>query len=294
MAVAVMIIALWWLVAHNAGAGWVQLLGDLVFGTLCIGIVGPWVVVTRARVEVRAAPADAIAGLPVDILVESGTRVRVRAIEPPGPEIFVGPVGRKRSVGDRITLIPVRRGVYDRVTVDIASAAPFALQWWTRRVQLPLPAELHVSPRCGRPDRPRASPREEVGEVADRPRTDAGFPRGARPYAPGDGRRLMHWRATAHAGKLMVRELERPSADAVTVTVELPDDPEEAERVAERALGTVVHLLDAGTPVLIGTVEPAGPVVAPVADRRSAGRRLARAVARGEGSTSTGGGPGAT
>jgi uncharacterized protein (DUF58 family) len=288
MAVAVLIIALWWLVAHNAGAGWVQLLGDLVFGALLIGIVGPWFVVTRARVVVRSAPADAIAGIPSDVFVEANTRLRVRAVEPPGPEVFVGPVGRKGSAGDRITLLPVRRGVHHTVAVDIASAAPFALQWWSRRVQLPLPSELHVSPRCGRPDRPRTSPREETGVVADRPRTDAGSPRGARPYVPGDNRRLVHWRATAHTGRLMVRELERPSAEAVTVTVELPEDPEVAERIAERALGTVVHLLHAGTPVIIGTVEPAGPVVAPVADRRSAGRRLARAVARGGGSTAAG------
>jgi len=289
MAVAVMIIALWWLVAHNAGAGWVQLLGDLVFGALLIGTVGPWYVVTRARVVVRSAPADARAGLPVDVHVEATTRVRVRAVEPPGPEVFVGPVGRTDAVGDRITLLPLRRGVHDAVTVDIASAAPFALQWWSRRVQLPLPSALHVSPRCGEPDRPRTSPREETGEVADRPRTHEGFPRGARPYAAGDNRRLVHWRATAHTGTLMVRELERPSAAAVTVTVELPEDPEVAERVAERALGTVVRLLDEGTPVLVGTVEPGGPVVAPVVDRRSAGRRLARAVARGERSAAAGG-----
>ena len=77
----------------------------------------------------------------------------------------------------------------------------------------------------------------------------------------------------------MVRELERPSAAPVTVTVTLPADPEEAERVAERALGTVVLLLGQGVPVLMATVETAGPVLAPVPDRRAAGRRLARAQA---------------
>ena len=78
----------------------------------------------------------------------------------------------------------------------------------------------------------------------------------------------------------MVKELERPSAGPVTVTVDLPVDPEEAERVAERALGTVVNLLDKGAPVVLGTVEASGPVLEAVADRRAAGRRLARAVPR--------------
>ena len=180
MAAAVFIIGLWWLVAHNAGSGWVQVLGELVFGALLIGIGGPLVVVARAEVRVRSAPADAIAGLPVEIHVVCRTRVRVRPVEPPGPEVFVGPVGRGGAVDGVLALVPVRRGVHDSVTLDIASAAPFALQWWTRRVQL---------------------------------------------------------------------------------------------------AGSIVGLLEAGTPVLLGTREATGPVLGPVADRRGAGRRLARAVA---------------
>jgi UDP:flavonoid glycosyltransferase YjiC (YdhE family) len=80
----------------------------------------------------------------------------------------------------------------------------------------------------------------------------------------------------------MVRELERPSAAPVTITVELPRDPDAAEHVAEGALGSVVGLLTDGVPVLLGTTEPDGPVLAAVTDRRGAGRRLARAVARPE------------
>jgi uncharacterized protein (DUF58 family) len=289
IAVAVLIVGLWWLVAHNGGAGWVQFLGDLVFGTLAIGIVGPSVVVARARVSIRSAPADGIASMPVEVYVESRTRLRVRPAAPPGPEVFVGPVRRKGDVDDRVTLVPVRRGVHDRLTLDIASAWPFALQWWTRRVQLPLPCVLHVSPRCGAPAPPRLSPHEGAGEVTDRPLSDAGLPRGARPYVPGDSRRLVHWRATAHAGRLMVRELERPAAEPITVTVDLPADPDEAERVAERALGTVVDLLERGVPVLLATLEPAGPVRGPVENRRGAGRRLARAVERSDRSAAAGG-----
>ena len=44
MVVAVAVIGTWWLVAHNSGAGWVQAIGDAVFGTLLVGIVGPSVV----------------------------------------------------------------------------------------------------------------------------------------------------------------------------------------------------------------------------------------------------------
>jgi hypothetical protein len=84
IATAVVIVGVWWLVAHNGGAGWVQLLGDLVFATLLIGIVGPWVVVSRARVVVTSASADGIAGRALEVAVAASTRLRVRAVDPPG------------------------------------------------------------------------------------------------------------------------------------------------------------------------------------------------------------------
>jgi len=279
--VAILIVVLWWLVAHNGGSGWVQVLGDLVFGVLVVGILGPALPVQRAKIEVRDAPPDAVAGMPVVVHLRAGTRLRVRPVLPPGDEGFVGPSGRRPAADEDVTLRPDRHGVHPFLVLDVASAAPFGLQWWTRRVQVDLPAALHVSPRRGHPAPPEHAPDEEAGETRDRPRIDAGFPRGARPYGPGDSRRLVHWRATAHTGTVMVRQLEQPVAGPTSVTVELPHDPDEAERVAERALGTVVDLLDAGVPVLLGTREVSGPVVAVVTDRRGAGRRLARAVAPG-------------
>ena len=165
------------------------------------------------------------------------------------------------------------------MTLDMATAAPFCLQWWTRRVVIPLPTVLHVAPRCGAPIALPAPPNEHTGDSTRQAIAQGGEPRGARPYRAGDNPRHVHWQASAHTGELMVRELERPSAEPVTVIVELPTDPEEAEHVAERALGTAVRLLDRGAPVLLRTTELSGPVVALVGDRRGAGRRLGRAVA---------------
>jgi uncharacterized protein (DUF58 family) len=292
MVAALVVVGLWWLVAHNAGSGWVQVLGDLVFGTLLVGIVGPFVVVTRARISIRSAPADGGAGRPVELRVEARPRLRVRPVDPPGPDAFVGSGGRRGAPDDVVELVPVRRGVHPTVTVDVASAAPFALQWWTRRVRLPLPSPLYVAPRCGRAVTPPPHPDDAAGDAQARPRRDGGLPRGARPYQPGDSRRLVHWRSTAHAGVLMVRDLEQPGGEAVTITVDLPAEPDAAERVAEGAFGTVAGMLQSGTPVVLGTREPSGPVLAAVADRRSAGRRLARAVAGPSGAPSTEG-PGA-
>jgi uncharacterized protein (DUF58 family) len=279
VAVATGILGVWWLVAHNGGSGWVQALGDLVFGTLFIGIFGPSVVLTFAKVRIASAPVDGVAGTPVDMRIEASTRLRICARSPFEGEAFVGPVGRRHAPESGVPLLPLRRGVYDSVMLDIATAAPFALQWWTRRAELRLPSTLYVAPRQGRPESFPLRDDEDTGLTVNWVQTDVGQPRGARPYQPGDSRRRVHWGATAHAGELMVRELERPSSEPITLTVTLPPDPEEAERVAERALGTIGRFLEQGTTVLLATVETSGPVLATVTDRRGAGRRLARAVA---------------
>jgi uncharacterized protein (DUF58 family) len=93
---------------------------------------------------------------------------------------------------------------------------------------------------------------------------------------------MVHWKATAHSGELMVREQEEQSAEPVQVDVVLPQGPEEAERMAERALGTVVALVSQGRPVLLCTDEAGGPRRGVVASRLAAGRRLASAVPRAE------------
>jgi uncharacterized protein (DUF58 family) len=280
VAVAAGVLALWWLVAHNGGSGWVQALGDIVFGTLVIGILGPGVIVLCAKVTVSQAPTDGVVGTPMEVHLAASTRLRVCARTPFEGEAFVGPIGHGRRPEDTVALRPQRRGVYRALSVDIVTAAPFAMQWWTRRVVLFLPAPLHIAPRPGRPESFPLRSDEDAGATIDWIQTDVGDPRGARPYRPGDSRRRLNSGATAHAGELMVRELERPSAEPVTVTVVLPPDPEEAERVAERALGTIMRLLAQGAAIVLSTVEAEGPVTAPVADRRAAGRRLARAVAQ--------------
>lgn len=282
---AVGVVGIWWLVAHNGGAGWVQFVGDLVFGALLVGVAGPAFAVARVRLEVRAAPADGVTGLPVDIQVVASGRVRVRPVDPPGAETLVGPGRSTRSTRsadrhDAFTIVPPRRGVYRTLVLDVASAAPFALQWWHRRVTVTLPHELLVAPRRGRPDPPGRQPLEQAGAIVLRARGDTGFPRGARPYVPGDPQHRVHWRATAHTGTLMVKELERPTGRQVTMVVDLPADPDEAERVAGSALGTLIELLDEGETVVLQTWESTGPVTRPVADRRQSGRRLARAVPR--------------
>ena len=278
LAITPAILLAWWLVAHNSGSGWVQALGDVVFGTLVIGLFGPALALRRTKLNVASAPIDAVAGEPIEISIDAASRVRLRSIEPPSAVTFLGPIGRRGRVEDRLYITPEHRGEYEHLIFDIATAAPFGLQWWTRRVEVPLASALLVAPRKGEPDFWALATHNDEGQGAARARADVGQPRGARPFQVGDSRRLVHWQATAHSGELMSRELEGPASTPVTVEVSLPADPQAAERVAEDAFATVARLMEQGVPVRLGTLERAGAVLSTVTDRRGLGRRLARAV----------------
>jgi uncharacterized protein (DUF58 family) len=274
----------WGLVAHNSGSGWVQAVGTLLAGVLVTGLLAPAVVVSRVRLRCEASPPDATVGVPAELTLRASHRVRVRPLAPPGPEVAIGPRsahGGAADPGDPVNLIPARRGVTDRMVVEVATAAPFALVWWTRRVVVRLPTELHVGPRLGAPLPLPRRPDDRLGEES-RPAPDlTGEPRGVRAYRPGDSRRRVHWPATAHHATLMVRETERPATAGVVIRVSLPADPEAADRTAERAYGTVTAALDRSVPVILTTLEVDGPRTKAVGDRRSAARRLARAVSTG-------------
>lgn len=288
---AVAVVVAWELVAHNSGAGWVQVLGDVLCGTLALGLIAPAVSCARARLRVTAAARDGTAGLPLDLAVVASTRLRVEPLDPPGPQQLVGPATTSSASAsanagdfDPLTLIPVRRGVYRTVTLSVSTASPFGFLWWRRRVVVTIPADLHVGPRLGTPVAIPGRAEDTEGDSRQRAPAHVGESRGVRPYRPGDNRRAVHWPATAHSGELMVREMEGPTAEPVTVMVRLPADADAAEAVAERAMGTVVALLDSGQAVVLVTDEETGPRTGSVEDRLAGARRLARAT----------GGPGAT
>lgn len=264
------IVLAWWLVAHSSGQGWVQDLGDVVAAAVLVGLVGPWPALRRVRLEIVEAPADGHAGHPCELVVRTTRPARLTPVQPPGPA---------RTEG-ALVLLPTGRGVLTSVTLDVATAAPFGLQWWTRRVELPLPAQLHVAPRRGAAaELEPFLPAEGGGaEGSGRRSGPDGDLHASRPYLPGDARRLVHWPASAHTAELMVRELERPLGQPAEMVVSLPADPARAEAEAERALGTVLALLDRDVAVLLTTQERGGARTALVRDRREAARRMAAAV----------------
>jgi uncharacterized protein (DUF58 family) len=162
--------------------------------------------------------------------------------------------------------------------VRVASATPFGLVWWSKDVELALPTPVYVAPRLGAPLAGVEVPDQQRSGGLARERSVGGELRAVREYRHGDSPRRVHWPATAHGTTLMVRENEEALGSSVLVRADLPEEPAAAEARAERVLGTLAALLDAGVTVRLESTEAGGRrVEAVVPDRRHAGRRLAAA-----------------
>jgi uncharacterized protein (DUF58 family) len=244
---------------------------------LLTGMVAPAVPARRAVVACTECPSDGQAGRPLAITLVADAPVRLRPRYPVGPpSLAEGTVRGRRPV--EVTVTPDRRGVLERLVVEVATSAPFGILWWAKDVTVELPRPLHIAPRTGEPGALSTVTDDALGEAPLRTPAGMGEPRGVRPYRSGDTRRSVHWPATAHVGGLMVRETERQRDDPIVIDVVLPDDPTLAEAETERVMGAVTDFLARGRPVVLGTDEPDGRALRPVRDRIDVGRRLARAV----------------
>lgn len=265
------LLLVWGAVAHASGSGWVQALAALAAGVAAVGLLGPFFALRRLEVEVEAVPEQASRGESCQVRLRASSSCRLTPLRPLGK-----PVDLPGGAPVELELLPEHRGVLRAIDVEVSSAAPFGLLWWSSRRRLDLGRLLVVMPARA-PSGRRPDEGEHPGESAQVSRlAESGERRGSRPYRVGDSPRKVDWRATGHTGTLMVREtdvsLERPAV----VRVELPAELEAAEEEASRLLATVGGLLDEGRPVLLETTGRRQLDRLPVTSLRQAGRLLAR------------------
>jgi uncharacterized protein (DUF58 family) len=264
-------------VSRTTGAGWLVVLLAGLGATLVVGVVLPLVALRGVGVALRP-PTDATAGQPVRVeLTVSG---RSRDVRVGIPNVAAEVVTDAPAAGVVEAVMP-RRGVWRQLVVELAATGPLGLFESRHRLVVPFDRPIEVGPRPVTVDLSLPSVAGDADEVDDGCRGEGNAPelvRGARPYVVGDPLRLVHWPATARAGSLMVRELEAPGRAPLTIAVDLRGDDDEGEHAAGRAAGLALAALRAGVPVTLATAEAEGPVLAPVADAVSVGRRLARAV----------------
>lgn len=222
-------------VAHEAGI--VEL---VYFGVLLLAIVGVSVASLYVARHTEAVARTLVPDV-VSVGRESTVRVRVgmRSALPTAPgrwddTLSVGLTGRAGGVFPAIgsglrsestvelTYIVTgrRRGIHSLGPLTVTATDPFGiarrrfrLGGRTRVTVAPAIAEFETLPRAaGEAGGMLQTATAQLGEGADN--------LVARPYAPGDSMRRIHWRATAHRDTLMVRQEEQEASPRATVVLD--------------------------------------------------------------------------
>ncbi len=272
MAGAVVLLLSWAGVAHASGSGWVQAIGGLAAGIVFVGMVGPAVAAVRLEAKCVECPRDATAGETLLLKITTNQPLRLTPRRPKSKATIVS-----FGNGTPVEIALPTRGVLTAVTVRLGTATPLGLLWWSVERTIRLPVSVDVAPRISTSDALAARGTSTEEGEGDAESAVTGEIRAVRGYVHGDSPRLVHWRATAHTGSLMIREMEQHPDQPVRVVALLPEDTEAAEHEASRAMATIAVLLGSGRRVVLETIEHDTHLVAPVSDLRNAGRRLARA-----------------
>ena len=266
-------------IARTTGSGWLIVMLTGIGSVVALASVLPWFALRRVSVTVEAPRAGTVgrtAELTID--VRSGRSSQPLKLLPLG---FDGPwVGVVAPAKGRLPLVPMKRGVFTSVLLDVRSGAPLGLVWWRRRILVELPRPFEVGPRAQQSPAPAPRARDDAGTDDGRTSsTTADAVRTIREYAAGDPIKLVHWPATARAGEVMVKELEAPVAPALCIALDLRGAPPVAvEEAASQAAGLGLAALRSGIPLMLLTCEASGARRGPVGSPSELNARLARAI----------------
>lgn len=166
-----------------------------------------------------------------------------------------------------IPLRPRGRGRLRWIDVDAVARGPLGIWEYGRRHRIWLPVATGVGPAPLEHElRFPILPARPFGETVLTRGADE-LVRGVRDYQPGDSRKLVHWPATAHHGRLLVRETEVLGTIRVRVVVHTPFPGPATEVTLGRAAWLVLDCLRKGWEVELVTVERAADPVAPALGR---------------------------
>ena len=153
--------------------------------------------------------------------VEIKTRIPGRRMAAAHGRAFVVSLSGKETERATYSLALNRRGVYRFAPSKIETVYPLG---FFRSVALRrAPGRLVVYPRLGEIGRPLFADVEQAQENLKRARpsrAEAEF-RGLREYRKEDNPRWIHWRGSARAGKLLVREFEEPLSKRVLILIDV-------------------------------------------------------------------------
>lgn len=278
------------LAGSTAQAGWLFVLAAGVSGLVFVSLFWPHrlknLSVTRELPDAVVAGED----FPMRLFLNNDSR---RSIAPLSIEdspsglasahvSLGGALAAGESAKGTVRVTAVKRGIHSGGPVVIRSGAPFGIMMSRRRLEVPsrivvlprtvelrsFPLDLAASSAGGEEEALRAGAGDEF--------------LGVRPYRSGDPRRAVHWRSTARAGRLIVREFQEPSRQAVEILVAGLAPAEEAESSFETAVSAAasvaLHMLALGHPLKLGFFSDDGPQQIVATSDRSVLQALASAI----------------
>ena len=224
-----------YLLARLTQVGWLYLLDAMVWGSILISLILPFLAtlsLSARRSLIRAHSRPASPGptegetVRMELSLESRTPwprylfsvsydCPLAAPEQRSQRFFVPRLDGRAPLDLMGEVTCYRRGLHHMGPVTVESKAPFGLFRWRTRLEAPLSVlvypEVHPMERLpllegtpGTADRPRRTPMGQ--EIA-----------GSRQYFPGDPVRDLHWRNTARVGRPMVREHEDTQENVLTI-----------------------------------------------------------------------------
>ncbi|MBI5576599.1 MAG: DUF58 domain-containing protein [Deltaproteobacteria bacterium] len=145
---------------------------------------------------------------------------------------------------------PERRGPIAVPSCSISTKFPFALFEKARDVDPGAALVAYPEPDEALEHVEKRQAREASGSAAPSGRRGDGI-RGARRHLPADPVGDIHWKASAKAGRLMVKEREKEAARVADLRIPVPCTPQELERAVSRTCAAVLRCEREGRPYRI-------------------------------------------
>ncbi len=241
------------LLANLTRVGWLFLLDSLLWGTVVVSSISPWLASGRLRVRRHAGgwatEPGPMEGAPVELrftvenrgLLPSAFVTVAYGIASPLREVrrgrmFIAWLGRGRSTSGSAEVIFKRRGLHRMPAATSETKLPFGL--FRKRSRAGEAADILVYPRMFAVSRLALLGR--AGETSFRPQAARLGEQivGSRRYVPGDPVRHIHWRNTARLGQPQVKEFEQTPQSSLMIAL----DPAAIRRDGEDALEHAVRL----------------------------------------------------
>ncbi|MDQ3953491.1 MAG: DUF58 domain-containing protein [Actinomycetota bacterium] len=244
-------------VGTTAQAGWMFVLAAGVLGLVTSALLTPHRL--AAATVMRSVPERVRVGetVPVEVSLKNASakrlppaRVEVRCPAFETTSLACEAVAPGATATVEVARVALRRGVFDGSEVTVSSSAPFGFV--RSKKELAVASRVIVHPQVVAvddlplPETPAATADQALA-VARSGHGDVFA--GVREYRPGDQRRLIHWRSTARAGTLVVREQEEQAKSPVVLVVGSLPAEEPGDRVAAAAASVGLHALAAGRTV---------------------------------------------